>query len=142
MADLWPGEPIQIAWSADAFVTPMINLGAGIGIAVVLGACLLRFLPSGWVWDRLTVNATVGGSAQAAGGSPGTAAILDRLVGRRGVAATALRPGGQVEIDGQRFEAEVRLRAVDPGQPIVVVGHRSFALLVEEASADAPAPGS
>lgn len=142
MADLWPGEPIQVAWSADAFVTPMINLGAGIGIAVVLGACLLRFLPNGWIWDRLTVSATVGGSAQAAGGSPATAAVLDRLVGRLGVAATALRPGGQVEIDGQRFEAEVRLRAIDPGKPIVVVGHGSFALLVEEARAEAPSSTS
>jgi membrane-bound serine protease (ClpP class) len=120
MADLWPGEPIQVAWSADAFVRPMINLGAGIGIAVVLGACLLRFLPRGWVWDRLTVTATVGGSAQAAGGDPGTAALLDRLVGRRGVAATALRPGGQVEIDGRRFEAEVKVGAIDAGAPIVV----------------------
>ena len=31
MADLWPGEPIQVAWSADAFVQPMINLGAASG---------------------------------------------------------------------------------------------------------------
>jgi membrane-bound serine protease (ClpP class) len=138
MADLWPGEPIQVAWSADAFVTPMINLGAGIGIAVVLGAVLLRFLPQGWIWDRLTVHSVVGGSAQAAGSSPSTALVLDRLVGRRGVSATALRPGGQVEVDGQRFEAEVRVRAIDSGRPIVVVGHGAFALVVEEASAEGP----
>ncbi len=132
MADVWPGEPIQVAWSADAFVTPVVNLGVGLAIAVVLGACLLRFLPHGWVWDRLTVQATVGGSAQTAGGSPGNAALLDQLIGRRGVAATALRPGGQVEIDGRRFEAEVRVRAIDTGRPIVVVGHGDFALVVEE----------
>jgi membrane-bound serine protease (ClpP class) len=138
MADLWPGEPIQVAWSADAFVTPMINLGGGIGIAVVLGACLLRFLPHGWIWDRMTVTATDAGSAQVAGASPGTAALLDRLVGRRGIAATALRPGGQVEIDGQRFEAEVKVRAIDTGRPIVVVGRGSFALVVEEETAEGP----
>jgi membrane-bound serine protease (ClpP class) len=136
MADLWPGEPIQVAWSADAFVQPMINLGAGMGIALVLGACLLRFLPQGWVWDRLTVTETVGGSAQSAGGSPGTAALLDRLVGRRGVAATALRPGGQVEVDGRRFEAEVKVGAIDAGAPIVVLGHGDFALVVEEETAE------
>jgi membrane-bound serine protease (ClpP class) len=122
-------------------VTPVVNLGIGLAIAVVLGACLLRFLPHGWVWDRLTVNATVGGSAQAAGGDPGKAALLGQLVGRRGVAATALRPGGQVEIDGQRFEAEVRLRAIDTGRPIIVVGHGDFALVVEEAAADNPPSG-
>jgi membrane-bound serine protease (ClpP class) len=132
MADLWPGEPIQVAWSADAFVQPVINLGAGIGIAVVLGACLLRFLPRGWIWDRLTVTETVGGSAQLVGGDPATPRNLDELVGRRGIAATALRPGGQVEVGGQRFEAEVKVGAIDAGAPIVVLGHGDFALVVEE----------
>jgi len=131
MADLWPGEPIQAAWSADAFVQPMVNLGAGLGIAIVLGACLLRFLPRGWIWDRLTTSATVGGSAQAAGGDPRAAGLLDALVGRRGVAATALRPGGQVEVDGRRFEAEVKVGAIDAGAPIIVLGRGSFALVVE-----------
>jgi membrane-bound serine protease (ClpP class) len=136
MADLWPGEPIQVAWSADAFVRPMVNLGTGLGIAVVLGACLLRFLPRGWVWDRLTVNETVGGSAQASGSEPGAASLLDALVGRRGIAATALRPGGQVEVDGRRFEAEVKVGAIDAGAPIVVLGHGDFALVVEQAPKD------
>ena len=136
MADLWPGEPVQVAWSADAFVQPMINLGAGLGIAMVLGACLLRFLPKGWIWDRLTVSATVGGSAQRAGGDPGAAGLIDGLVGRRGVAATALRPGGQVEVDGRRFEAEVRMGTVDAGTPVVVLGRGNFALVVEEDKGD------
>src|SRR5208337_4933741 len=138
MADLWPGEPIQVAWSADAFVQPVINLGAGLGIAVVLGAFSLRFLPRGWIWDRLTVSETVGGSAQTAGGDPGTAGLLNGLVGRRGVAATALRPGGQVEIDGRRFEAEVPVGAIDAGAPIIVRGHSDFALVVEKDTADNP----
>jgi membrane-bound serine protease (ClpP class) len=136
MADLWPGEPIQVAWSADAFVQPMINLGAGLGIALVLGAFSLRFLPRGWIWDRLTVNETVGGSAQAAGGDPGSAGLLNGLVGRRGVAATALRPGGQVEIDGLRFEAEVPVGAIDAGTPVIVRGRRDFSLVVERENPD------
>jgi membrane-bound serine protease (ClpP class) len=136
MADLWPGEPIQVAWSANAFERPVINLGAGLGIAMVLAACLLRFLPQGWVWDRLTTSATVGGSAQTAGGDPGTGASLDRLIGRRGVAATALRPGGQVEVDGRRFEAEVKVGAIDAGAPVIVLGRGNFALVVEQDRGD------
>jgi membrane-bound serine protease (ClpP class) len=136
MADLWPDEPLQVAWSADAFVTPMVNLGAGVGIAAVLGACLLRFLPSGWVWDRLTVRSTVGGSAQAAGVDPVMAGRVGSLVGRRGVAATALRPGGHVEIDGVQYEAKVMVGAIGAGAPVVVVGHSDFALVVEEETGD------
>jgi membrane-bound serine protease (ClpP class) len=136
MADLWPGEPLQVAWSADAFVRPVVNLGAGLGIAAVLGVCLLRFLPSGWVWDRLTVKSTVGGAAQTAGGSPGTAGLLGGLVGRRGIAATALRPGGHVEIDGVQYEAKVMVGAIGAGAAVIVVGHSDFALVVEEETGD------
>ncbi len=33
MADLWPNEPVAVAWSADAFVRPLANLGLGLAIA-------------------------------------------------------------------------------------------------------------
>ena len=132
MADLWPGEPISVAWSGDAFVQPMANLGLGVGLAVVLAVCLWRFLPEGWFIDRLVVRSTDGGAAQAAGGAPEAAGQLASLVGRRGVAATALRPGGQVEIDGRRFEAKVEIGAIDSGDPIVVRGNTDFALIVEK----------
>src|SRR5947209_4877490 len=105
MADLWPNEPLQVAWSADAFARPLLNLGLGLAIAVGLFLALLRFLPSGWVWDRLVVQTTSGGTAQVAGVAATAAVGLAGLVGRRGVAATALRPSGQVEVDGQRYEA-------------------------------------
>ena len=133
MADLWPNEPISVAWSADAFVRPMIDLGLGLAIAVALFIALLRFLPRGWAWDRLVVQGTSGGTAQVGGVAPDAAEQLSALIGRRGVAATALRPGGQVEIDGRRYEAMVAVGAVDPGAAIVVTGSSDFALTVEKA---------
>jgi len=98
-----------------------------------LAALLLRFLPHGWVWDRLAVGATVGGTAQSAGSAPGAGAALDALVGRRGVAVTALRPAGQVELDGRRYEAKVDIGDVKPGEAIVVRGRMDFGLVVEKA---------
>jgi membrane-bound serine protease (ClpP class) len=131
MADLWPNEPIGVAWNADAFVRPLINLGLGLGLAAVLGAALLRFLPHGWIWDRIIAQATIGGSAQTAGSAPGEARRLDELIGSVGVAATALRPSGQVELAGRRYEATVPVGAVDAGARIVVRGRTDFGLLVE-----------
>jgi membrane-bound serine protease (ClpP class) len=131
MSDLWPNEPLTIAWSADAFEKPAVNMGLGLVIAVGLGAALLRFLPRGWIWDRLVVEATIGGSAQVAGSLPGAGSSLDALVGRRGVAATTLRPGGQVEVDGRRYEAAVGMGTVDAGTPVVVRGRNDFGLIVE-----------
>jgi membrane-bound serine protease (ClpP class) len=132
MADIWPNEPIAV--SGDALMQPLGSLGLGLGLAVVSGALLLRYLPRGWVWDKLVLGATVGVAAQESGGAPGSAAGLDSLIGRRGLAVTALRPGGQVEIDGRRFEAKVEVGAIDAGAPVLVRGRSDFGLVVEPAS--------
>jgi membrane-bound serine protease (ClpP class) len=137
MSDLWPNEPLTIAWSGDAFEKPAVNLGSGVLIAVALGAALLRYLPRGWIWDRLVVEATIGGSAQEAGSLPGAGLGLDALVGRLGIAATTLRPGGQVEVDGRRYEAAVGMGTVEAGTPVVVRGRTDFGLIVEK-SAQSP----
>jgi len=135
MADLWPGEPVSVAWAGDAFARPFANLGLGMIIAVVIAGLLWRFLPSGWLVDRLIVHSASGGAAQAAGSAPGLARQVAALVGRQGVAATALRPGGQVEIDGRRFEATVGVGAIDAGSTIVVRGYTDFGLMVEKVEA-------
>jgi membrane-bound serine protease (ClpP class) len=132
MADLWPHEPLSVAWSADAFMAPMANLGLGLLIAVALGVALARFLPRGWVWDKMVVQTAIGGSAQIGGGGFEEGAGLAALVGREGIAATNLRPGGQIEIDGRLFEARVEIGAVERGASVVVRAYSDFGLVVEE----------
>jgi membrane-bound serine protease (ClpP class) len=133
MADVWPHESFTVAWSGDAFVAPLQNLGLGLVLAVVLGVALIRFIPSGWFWDRLVVGAVVGSAAQVAGGAPEEAGGVAALIGRRGVAATALRPGGQVEIDGRRYEATVAVGSLTAGTEVVVKARTDFNLVVERA---------
>jgi membrane-bound serine protease (ClpP class) len=132
MADLWPNEPLSVAWSGDAFARPLANVGIGLLIAVGLGIGLARFLPRGWVWDKLVVQSIVGGSAQVAGGGEELALEIAELKGREGVAVTALRPSGQIEIDGRRFEARVAVGAIERGRPVIVLGDSDFGLIVEE----------
>ena len=132
MADLWPNEPITVAWSGDAFVQPLQNLGLGLVLAVAFGAALARFIPKGWVWDKMVVQESIGGVAQVAGVGPGGAAHVDSLIGQRGVAVTVLRPSGQVEIGGRRYEAIVEVGVVDAGDAVIVRGRTAFALLVEK----------
>lgn len=130
MADIWPHEPIQ--WSGELFVRPLSNVGLGLTLALVLGVLFARFIPKGWFWDKMVVATTVGEAAQAAGAAPELLREVDSLVGRVGVAATALRPGGQVEIDGRRYEASVEVGAVDAGTRIVVKGRTDFGLIVDK----------
>ncbi|HZP59854.1 MAG TPA: NfeD family protein [Opitutaceae bacterium] len=133
MADLWPNQPLTL--SGGVFLMPLINFSLGLVIAVALAAVLARFLPRSWLWDRIVIGATIGAAAQAAGTAPEQAPSLEALVGRRGVAATALRPAGQIEIDGRRYEAQAALGAIDPGTAVIVIRRSDFSLIVERAGA-------
>jgi membrane-bound serine protease (ClpP class) len=134
MADIWPNEPISVAWSGDAFLQPVINLGLGVIIAVALGAALLRFLPHGWFWDKMILGTAVAAKAQGAGGVDEENSVADNLVGRVGLAVTTLRPSGQVEIDGRRYEARVEVGTVEAGAAVVVARRTDFELVVERAA--------
>lgn len=130
MADLWPGVPLTTAWSGDVFVAPLQNVAFGLILAVALGAALARFLPQGWLWDKMVIGAAIGGSAQIAGGYSSTQEVA-ALVGELGVAVTVLRPSGQVEIAGRRYEAKVEVGSIDSGEQVRVRGRTDFGLIVE-----------
>jgi membrane-bound serine protease (ClpP class) len=129
MADLWPNEPVT--FNAGTFLGPLQNLGLGLGVTVGAAVLLARFIPSGWFWDRLVVKATVSANTQTS--ADGVAHAT--LIGRTGVAVTALVPSGQVEVDGRRYEARVGVGTVDKGATIVVVRRSDFGLTVEKADA-------
>jgi len=131
MADIWPNEPVTISVSGELFLRPLINLGAGIGLAVVLGALLLRFMPKGWLWDRMVLQAAVAAPAQVSGKAPEAADEAQSLLGKQGVVVTPLRPAGEVEIDGRRYQAQLELGSAPAGAAVVVVGRTDFGLKVE-----------
>ncbi|MDD2764590.1 MAG: NfeD family protein [Opitutaceae bacterium] len=134
MADIWPNEPPTIATSGDLFLQPLINLGTGLALALVLGVLLARFLPKGWLWDRMVLQAAVGTAAQVAGAAPDGAAQAATLVGRQGRVTTPLRPAGEVEIDGRRYQAQLELGSAGAGTTVVVIGRTDFGLKVEKLS--------
>jgi membrane-bound serine protease (ClpP class) len=131
MADIWPNEPVTIAVSGDLFLAPLINLGLGLALALILGVALARFLPKGWLWDRMVLQAAAAPSAQVSGSSPDAGAAAASLVGARGVVMTGLFPSGQIEIDGRRYEAKLALGSAPPGTVVVVKRASDFNLLVE-----------
>ena len=125
MADIWPNQPVVL--SSDLLLVPLEKLLLGLLIAG--GALLLiaRFLPHGWIWDRLAVSGAVHG----AGVSAATIGEMESLVGKTGVAATSLFPSGQVEIDGRRYEARLEVGFAEAGTPVRVTRRTDFNLIVE-----------
>ncbi len=129
MADLWPDEPLR--FSADVFVEPIASVMIGVILAAVTFFLLMRFLPKGGLWGKMVLETSVGGE-------PGTRPLVrddnpDPLIGRAGIAATALYPSGQVEIDGRRYEARLAMGSAPPGTPVVVRRRVEFGLEVEVA---------
>ncbi len=127
MADIWPNEPIRL--NGDVFVQPLINVGLGLVIAVALIAVVARYLPKGWIWDRMVLQTAAVAAAQDAGGAPGAGAAA--LVGARGVVVTGLFPSGQIEIDGRRYEAKLEVGSAPVGTVVVVRRASDFNLVVE-----------
>lgn len=131
MADLWPNEPLSLAWSSDAFVRPLTNLGLGVAIAIAFALALARFIPKGWFFTRLAVAEPVSGAAQIAGVAPEVGVAAAGLVGATGVTATGLYPSGQVEIAGRRYEARLEVGSAPPGARVVVRRKTDFGLIVD-----------
>jgi membrane-bound serine protease (ClpP class) len=110
---------------------------AGIFIAVLLFFALLKFLPKGGPWGGMVLEAAVAGE-------PGALRALNtsssdeprgvELIGKSGIASTALFPSGQVEIGGRRFEARLAMGFADAGTPVTVTGVSEFGLIVESLS--------
>ena len=132
MADIWPNEPIS--FSAEIFLQPIMTLGMGLVVSVVMGALVLRFLPRGWFWDRMILAGAVGGGGGGVMAQVPTA--TDSLVGQVGVAATDLFPSGQVEIAGRYHEARIEVGTLDAGRRVRVVSRQGFGLVVEPEGAE------
>ena len=125
MADIWPNQPVVL--SGDLLVVPVQKLLLALVVAGGGLALVARFLPHGWIGDRLAV----GGAVAGAGVEPAVADELAAMVGREGVASTSLFPSGQVEIDGRRFEARLEVGFAAAGTPVRVVRRTDFSLIVE-----------
>jgi membrane-bound serine protease (ClpP class) len=132
MADIWPNQPVTIAVSGDLFFAPILNLSAGLVVALVLGASLARFMPKGWLWDRMVLHTAVNTTAQVSGSAPAASTEETTLIGREGVVTTPLRPAGEVEIDGRRYQARLGLGTAAAGSRVMVVGLADFGLKVEK----------
>jgi membrane-bound serine protease (ClpP class) len=131
MADLWPNEPVTI--NSEAFTGPLINMGLGVLVALVGAVAFARFLPRGWFWDKMILQAAIDTDSQTSVARG--AAVPNAFIGKRGVAATALMPSGQIEIEGRRYEARTEVGAIEAGAEVVVVRRSDFSLIVERANA-------
>ena len=101
--------------------------GMAAGLAVLGGAALVSLV---LVWAFWRSGAPQRFVLQQRLEPPPEAASPD-LRGRRGQAVTSLRPAGQAEIDGQRFDVVTDGDFVEAGRAITVLHVEGFRVVVE-----------
>ncbi len=137
MTDVWPGESFG-GVDAQALATPVLNLVIALVLAGVGFSIALRYLPKTSFYGRLVNQTSVPRDSvvSASGGALATGAITLPDPGARGVAVTDLRPLGEIEIAGGRYQARAVHGQIGRGAAVEVVGRKDFALAVKNAEGD------
>lgn len=136
LADIWPKGAKGFSISAEVFFIPVAQVSVGLIVAFLAAIAFVKFLPDSPLKRALVLGATVSGRSPAMAGG---GRLIDVREGEenkqpepgdRGITTTSLHPGGQVEIDGRRFQATALTGTIDSGQAIEVVERRDFSLVV------------
>lgn len=129
--------PSAVGWS-DTLKSAMTQASFAIAVVTAGTIAMLFALPKLALHTGLADAAAIDGTSA---GSVEAAAVS--LVGQRGVTRTLLRPGGQVDVAGQLFNAVTEQGDfIQAGAPVEVVAARFGELIVKPADGSVPADGS
>ena len=129
MVDVWPTPDFE--WEMEVFRPPLWEMLQSVGLALAMGFIVLRILPHTPLWQSLILKETVGGSVDFSNPSSLTSSNQkEKLTGKFGITVTELFPGGEIEIEGKRFDARSTLGKIPKGQKIEVVKCTEFDLIV------------
>ncbi len=133
------GGLAMVAGVVYAFIAagPLGGVLAALG-AVGAGAGLFYFLWQSGAWDRFVLTADL---HRDPGDDAREQDTRSRYLGRAAVAVTPLRPGGIVEIDGERVEVQTEGEFIAAGSAVRVVAMDRRRFFVRLADA-LPAPGA
>lgn len=141
LSDVWPvpgdGDGFSYTVDMESVWMALYEVLGAFGVALLGLLAIWKFLPATPIYGRLVLQTAIAGpDPTVTGGSQvaGEKNLPD--VGSKGRVSKPLHPLGEVEIDGKRYQATVRVGSLERDTPIVVTGYRNFSLLVDkEASA-------
>jgi membrane-bound serine protease (ClpP class) len=144
IADYWPGNmgelPVSedslriLDFTMDTFMMPMFKVLTGFVIAVLGAMVAMKTLPKTSFWNKVVLETSVGtlDPLVSAGGNSSNQDTSLPEPGTMGQSVTDLFPSGEIEIDGKRYQARVKVGSIRRGNTVVVTGKEDFALVVEE----------
>ena len=144
IADYWPGnmgdftfdeDSIQIFdFTLSTFLKPAVQVVQGFILAIIGATIAVRLLPKTSFWNKIVLESSVGklDPVVSAGGASSNQDTALPEPGAIGESVTDLFPSGEIEIDGKRYQARVKVGSIRRGNPVIVKGKEDFALVVEE----------
>ncbi len=130
MVDYYPDAP---EWPTfEAFLPPLANLGAALGLSALTILFLARFFPQLPVLRNLVLTASQPGDGSLTMDEPG-AAQLPLRAGDLGRAVSMLRPVGRAEFAGELIDARAEGEFLPAGVPVVVLRVEGAEVVVERA---------
>ena len=139
MADIWPvvPEPGQnpVDWkiNTDSITKGVTDVALGMILAIAGIWAIWRFLPKSPFYKSLVHQDQSGDPSEVVIG--GGRYVEEKSlpdIGSEGKVLTDLHPLGMVEVDGNRYEATTSVGDLAKGDKIIVVGYKSYSLLVEK----------
>jgi membrane-bound serine protease (ClpP class) len=115
--------PASAPWEVDILLSSLGRVLTSLAAAVLIFAILLRFLPRIPWASRLVLQTELAGAAPALS----TASALE---GRHGHAATPLRPGGKIAIDGQVLDVVADGEWIAQGEPVEILRVEGWRVVV------------
>ena len=134
LADVWPTIDGGITVDMDSLISAAASLSLSLILSVVGMIVLMKFLPKTGLMDRLVLGTAVAntGGGAAAVGVEGIRKVP--AIGTCGFVTRPLHPVGEVEIDGQRYQARTDMGTLSKADEIEVVGRGQFNLEVRKVS--------
>lgn len=112
--------------------SPNFTVGTYAVLGLLLGAVAslvwLKILPKRQLWDKIALNDRMTDDRGYSSINP----TFKALIGKRGIAATDLRPVGRIEIDENEFSAITNGHYIEKGTPIVIKQVDGTRILVDE----------
>ena len=127
-AEQTPASSPSPAFTFSTYATGLRHFALGVTGAGLLLLALARYLPEFGPFKRLTLSTTVGGTQKDAPAAVDAAAVKP---GDTGIARSALRPYGTVEIAGRQLEASADGGYLQSGTPVRVREVSGVKVIVE-----------
>jgi membrane-bound serine protease (ClpP class) len=128
MVDVWPTPDFE--WSMEVIRPPLWEMLQTLGLVFLFGLLVSKFLPKTPMWKKLVLSTTLG-SDGALKNNLQNQEVTNQLIGKQGKSISELYPGGQIEIDGVRYDARSSLGKIAKGEKIEVVKKSEFELVVK-----------